>query len=179
MNWISRFFKVELVNVSERLQFFIPSHTKKRYSPPRARVYRGMPLAGGRNNAASNIGNIDRQTSFRTVRRLDNSRRKCRGNGEGLIKKYLQSSIITRKTRRVLERARARACVRERKRGGENGMRTGDGKAPVRSCQVSSTCPFHCCVSFCLSPAFLLFLRFLLFRVPHRPTAPCRPRGYE
>lgn len=94
---------------SSMLHFFIPSLTKKCYSP-RARADRGMPLAGGRNIAASNIGNIDRQTLFHAVRRLDNSRRKCRGNGEGLIKKYLQSAVITRWTRR------ARAYERKRKR---------------------------------------------------------------
>lgn len=86
---------------------------------------RGMPLAGGRNIAASNIGNIDRQTLFHPVRRLDNSRRKCRGNGEGLIKKYLQSAVITQWTRL----ARARALARMKGREAE-------GKAFARSCQV-------------------------------------------
>lgn len=63
----------ELVSASQvTIQFFIPSHAKKRYSPG-ARVYRGMPLAGGRNTAASNIRNIDRQTSFRAVRRRGGS----------------------------------------------------------------------------------------------------------
>jgi len=136
------------------LQFFIPSHTKKRYSL-RSRVYRGMPLAGGRNTAASNIGNIDRQTSFRAVQRLDNSRRKYRGNGEGLIKKYLQSSIITRRTRRS-----ARAEGRER------GIRTGDEKAPVRSCQVChSSVPMSCLF---LSFAYSSFSPFSL--LPSTPS---------
>lgn len=132
-------------------------------------MYRGMPLAGGRNIAASNIGNIDRQTSFRAVRRLDNSRRKCRGNGEGLIKKYLQSSIITRKTRRVLARgARARVCAREKERKRKwNEDRRWKGAREILSSLFHSSVPPLC---LCLSPAFLLFLHFLLFRVPRRPT---------
>lgn len=103
---------------------------KKRYSP-RARADRGMPLAGGRNTAASNIGNIDRQTLFHAVRRPDNSRRKCRGNGEGLIKKYLQSAVITQRTRR------ARVEGRE-----------AEGKALARSCQV--------CLRLCRRRSLLL-----------------------
>ncbi|KAL0123464.1 hypothetical protein PUN28_005756 [Cardiocondyla obscurior] len=108
-------------------------------------------LNDGRTKASSstNIGNIDRQTSFRAVRRLDNSRRKCRGNGEGLIKKYLQGSKI----------------------------KTGDRKAPVRSCQVCHSSVPVLCLSFfraCFYPTFFFLffsLHFLLFRVPHRPTA--------
>lgn len=140
--------KVELV-VSQRYSFSF-RRIPRSATRPRAKVYRGMPLAGGRNTAASNIGNIDRQTSFRAVRRLDNSRRKYRGNGEGLIKKYLQPSIITQG---LVVRARQEE---------KGGIRTGDEKAPVRSCQVChSFVPMSCLFLSCahsssLSPFALL-----------------------
>jgi len=89
---------------SSRLRIF---RGKKRHAP-RMRVDRGMPLAGGRNIAASNIGNIDRQTWL--FRRADNPRGKCRRRG--LIKKYLQSAVITREARRREEEggSRRRSC---------------------------------------------------------------------
>lgn len=136
---------------SSMLQSFISSLTKKRYSP-RARADRGMPLADGRNTAASNIGNIGRQTLFDAVRWLDNSRRKYRGNGEDLIKKYLQSAVITQWTRR--KRAR------ERKRSGRKGAR-----------EILSSLP----ASF-LARSLPLFLRFFLFRIFPSTDSPCRPR---
>lgn len=179
MNWISYFLTMDEQSRARRrfstLQFFIPLHTKKRYSP-RARVYRGMPLAGGRNTAASNIGNIDRQTSFRAVRRLDNSPRKCRGNGEGLIKKYLQPSIITRRTCRVLTHARAGERGREkRNKGQEMERRPWDlVRSAIRlQCRVSS---------FFLPLLPVLFSSFFIFfssecPIDRRPLVELRVRA--
>lgn len=126
---------------------------------------------------------IDRLRS-RAVRRADNSRRKCRGNArararsrEGLIKKYLQPDVITRRARRVNERARARAKWKRKRKTGEIERRSREILSSLaRAVRISSCFSLALLFSFSFSflhSALFPFLSLSLFfsEFLHRGTA--------